>query len=62
MTDKLASKVALVTGGTSGIGLDAKRFAHEGARVHFPKCRHRPDPAAWSGDLCEEPVTFRGSP
>ena len=38
----------------------AKRFAHEGARVHFPKCRHRPDPAAWSGDLCEEPVTFRG--
>ena len=28
----------------------------------FPKCRHRPDPAAWSGDLCEEPVTFRGSP
>ena len=29
--------------------------------AHFPKCRHRPDPAAWSGDLCEEPVTFRGS-
>ena len=27
--------------------------------AHFPKCRHRPDPAAWSGDLCEEPVTFR---
>ena len=24
--------------------------------AHFPKCRHRPDPAAWSGDLCEEPV------
>jgi hypothetical protein len=28
--------------------------------AHFPKCRHRPEPAAWSGDLCEEPVTFRG--
>src|SRR5580693_10436803 len=28
--------------------------------AHFPKCRHRPDPAAWNGDLCEEPVTFRG--
>ena len=28
--------------------------------AHFPKCRHRPDPAAWSGDLCVEPVTFRG--
>ena len=27
--------------------------------AHFPKCRHRPDPAARSGDLCEEPVTFR---
>jgi hypothetical protein len=25
--------------------------------AHFLKCRH---PAAWSGDLCEEPVTFRG--
>ena len=23
----------------------------------FSECRHRPDPAAWSGDLCEEPVT-----
>jgi hypothetical protein len=28
--------------------------------AHFPKCRHRLDPAAWSGDLCEEPVTFLG--
>lgn len=34
MTQKLANKVAVVTGGTSGIGLaTAKQFAAEGARV-----------------------------
>ena len=41
MTDKLAGKVALVTGGSAGIGLGiAKRFAHEGARV-FITGRHQ---------------------
>jgi NAD(P)-dependent dehydrogenase (short-subunit alcohol dehydrogenase family) len=41
MTDKLVGKVALVTGGSAGIGLGiAKRFAHEGARV-FITGRHQ---------------------
>jgi hypothetical protein len=41
---------------------DARECTSRRMHAHFPKCRHRPDLAAWSGDLCEEPVTFRGSP
>jgi NAD(P)-dependent dehydrogenase (short-subunit alcohol dehydrogenase family) len=43
MTSKLAGKVALVTGGSAGIGLGiAKRLAQEGARV-FVTGRRRPE-------------------
>lgn len=36
MTNRLANKIAVVTGATSGIGLStAKLFAAEGARVYI---------------------------
>jgi hypothetical protein len=33
---------------------DVREGTSRRMHAHFPKCRHRPDPAAWSGDLCEE--------
>ena len=42
-------------------GADVREGTSCRLHAHFPKCRHRPDPAARSGDLCEEPVTIRGS-
>ena len=64
MTSKLAGKIALVTGGSSGIGLGiAKHFAREGARV-FITGRHQSelekavvaiggDAAALRGDITQ---------
>ena len=41
-TGKLEGKIALVTGGTSGIGLaTAKRFVNEGAHIFITGCRDK---------------------
>jgi NAD(P)-dependent dehydrogenase (short-subunit alcohol dehydrogenase family) len=51
MLGRLAGKVAVVTGSTSGIGLaTAKRFASEGARVFVTGRR----PPSWRNRISQE--------
>ena len=60
MTSKLAGKVALVTGGSAGIGLGiAKRFAQEGARV-FVTGRRRPELGKAVADIGGEASAIQG--
>lgn len=60
MTSKLAGKVALVTGGSAGIGLGiAKRFAQEGARV-FVTGRRRPELDKAVADIGGEASAIQG--
>ena len=59
MAEKLQDKVAVITGGTSGIGLGiAKRFAREGARV-FITGRERAKLEAAAADIGAAAVPVR---
>src|SRR5258707_7402081 len=56
MSGKLEGKIALVTGGTAGIGLaTARRFVKEGAYVYVPG-RRRAEPVA-AAKLMSDHVT-----
>ena len=60
MTSKLAGKVALVTGGSAGIGLGiAKHFAEEGARV-FITGRHQSELDKAAGSIGGGAAAIRG--
>src|SRR5262245_51927165 len=57
---KLEGKTALVTGGSSGIGLaTAKRFVNEGAHV-FITGRREPELAAAVGEIGRNVTAVRG--
>ena len=57
---KLAGKIALITGGTSGIGLaTAKQFVHEGAYV-FITGRRAPELAAAVREIGQNVTAVQG--
>ena len=60
MSDKLSNKIALITGGSSGIGLaTAKRFVSEGAHV-FITGRREAELGAAARELGDDATAIRG--